>query len=158
MWFLAAAFAAAPGNLAGTWVYAGGEPEIAARADVIESTAQTFNFAFRGMARSKLTKVAVHDETITIGGDDSAVRMVFRGDFDRESEGPSDGTPVELRGANVRFDLVPDRKLVITGESENGGKESTYELTPAGTLKVTHKVWSGMLSAPMVWTLSYARK
>ncbi|MEZ4317933.1 MAG: hypothetical protein R3F61_10535 [Myxococcota bacterium] len=158
MWWIASALAAPPGSLAGTWVYSGGETEKAARDAAVEATAATFNFAFRPIARGKLAKVAVHDETITIDGDDESVVLVFRGGNDRESRGPSSGEPVDVRGAAVRFELVPDKTLTVTGETSDGGKKSVYTLTGPSTMKVSYEVWSGMLSEPMRWTLSYTRK
>jgi len=160
MWivWVAAALAASPGTLAGTWDYAGGEVEKQQRDAMVERTAGTFNFALRGFARGKLRKVAVLDKTIQIGGDERSLKFVFQGENNRETAGPSDGAPFELRGAKIRFALVPDASIVVTGENGDGGKQSTYTLTSADTLRVDYKVWSGMLSEPMTWSLTYTRR
>ena len=160
MWIalIGAALAVAPGKLAGTWTYAGGAAEEQQRDAMVDRTAATFNFALRGFARSKLRKVAVLDQRLIISGDESSLRFVFQGENNRETVGPSDGSPFEVRGAKVRFELVPDSSIVVTGETGDGGKRSTYTLTSADTLRVDYKVWSGMLSAPMTWSLTYQRR
>ena len=158
MWWAVAALAAVPGDLAGQWAFVGGDPELAVRDAMVEDTAQTFNFATRGFARPKLQKLAALDERITIEGSEEALHVVFRGENDRESRAPADGTPVELRGASIRFEVEPDKQLTITGETQHGGKQSVYALTGPDTLQVTHNVWSGMLSKPMVWTLTYRKQ
>ncbi len=160
LWLAAtlAAYAAAPGTLSGTWVHSGNSTEIDKKDAAVEATAQTFNFAFRPIVRGALNKTARLDETITISGDEKTVEIVFRGENDRESTGPSDGTPTDVRGASVTFVVVTDDKMTITGKTSDGGKESIYDLTGPDTMTVHHKVFSGRLDAPLTWSLTYKRK
>ena len=152
------ASAGAPGTLSGTWVHSGGQAELTQRDAAVEATAQTFNFAFRPIARGALAKTARLDKTITISGDAKTVDIVFRGENDRESSGPNDGTPVDVRGANVTFLVVTDDNMTIDGKTNDGGKKSVYDLTGPNTLVVSHEVTSGRLDGPMTWSLTYTRQ
>jgi hypothetical protein len=152
------ALAAAPGTLAGTWVHSGGQAELDKKDAAVEATAQTFNFAFRPIARGALGKTARLDERITIAGDEKTVEIVFRGENDRESVGPSDGTPTEVRGATVTFLVETDTRMTIDGKTSDGGKKAIYTLTGPDTMVVSHEVTSGRLDGPMTWTLTYRRQ
>ncbi len=152
------ALASPPGTLEGTWVFADRPAAEKSREAVVDATAGTFNFAIRGFARGRLRKVACLDEKIAIAGMDGKVKINFTGENTRESIGPWDGSPIDLRDAKVTFDVTTDKVMVVEGVTGDGGKKSTYEITGPNTMRATHEVRSGMLDAPMRWSLDYKRQ
>ena len=112
------ALAAELGPLAGQWVFAGGDAERAAVAEVVEGGAQRFNFALRGFARSKLVKIT--------NIDDGVVKLSGFGKFEvcekssRKGRNPATGEPMQLDA----------RRVVVFRPSRDLRTRMTRELAP----------------------------
>lgn len=153
LWMMVAS--ASPGPFAGTWVLADPERARGSIETAVEAGAQRFNFAIRGLARSKLRKACALDTSITIDGEPGQVQMDYQGENPRVGGGPSDGTMVKIRSSDVTY-TRRGNTLTVHGKNENGGKVSVYTVD-GSTMAVTHTLESSRLGDPLSWTLHYRK-
>jgi hypothetical protein len=146
--------------LTGTWVYAGGEAELALADAAVERAVADMGLA-RGFAAEALRPRVQPRASYTIRIDGGQVSITSPNS--PAEAGPLDGSPVTLTSRsgdeNQTTFVVEDGALVESGTSSDGSGQTVF--TPAGdgeTLKVHRVIQSPRLSAPVDLTLTYRRR
>jgi hypothetical protein len=143
----------------GTFRYAGDAREDADRRAAIDRSVQRLFFAFRPIARwrlSEATKVLAWFSVTFAGG-----QIRAQGAEGLNLASPDDGTvvPFAFRGEKYRVtQRLRGNVLVQTMTTDEGGAENEWALSPDGsTLKGKVTITSPHLSLPIVFTLTYRR-
>jgi hypothetical protein len=147
--------------LAGTWVYAGGDAELAAVDQAVERATADMGFLARGFAAEALRARARPRDRYTLSFDGPTVSIVSP---DHPTErGEIGGPPVPITDRfgdeNQTTFRVEDGALVEAGKAADGSGETVFAPDADGrTLRVRRLMQSGRLSAPVDVTLSYRRQ
>ena len=147
--------------LAGTWVYAGGEAELAAVLQAVDRATADMSFLARPFANEALRPRALPRERYTLSFDGSAVSVVSP---DNPAErGEVGGPPVKVTDRfgdeNQTTFRMRDGGLVEAGKSADGSGETIFTPGADGqTMSVRRLMESGRLSAPVDLTFSYRRQ
>jgi len=147
--------------LAGTWVYAGGEAELAAVVQAVDRATADMSFLARPFANEALRPRALPRERYTLSFDGSAVSVVSP---DNPAErGEVGGPPVKVTDRfgdeNQTTFRMLDGALVEAGKSADGSGETVFTPGADGqTMSVRRLMESGRLSAPVDLTFSYRRQ
>jgi hypothetical protein len=146
--------------LAGTWVYAGGDAELAQVDQAVEHATADMGFLARGFAAQALGARARPRPLYTLTFEGSTVTVTSP---DNPVEhGEVGGPPVKVTDRfgdeNQTTFRVRDGALVEAGKGADGSGETVF--TPssdAQSLSVRRYMQSGRLSAPVDVTLTYRR-
>jgi len=147
--------------LAGTWVYAGGEAELAAVLQAVDRATADMSFLARPFANEALRPRAFPRERYNLSFDGSAVSVVSP---DNPAErGEVGGPPVKVTDRfgdeNQTTFRMLDGALVEAGKSADGSGETVFTPGADGqTMSVRRLMESGRLSAPVDLTFSYRRQ
>jgi hypothetical protein len=147
--------------LAGTWVYAGGEAELAAFDQAVERATADMGFLARGFAYEALRARARPRDRYTLSFDE---RTVTIGSPEHPTErGEVGGPPVSVTDRfgdeNQTTFQIREGALVEAGKSADGSGETVFTPSADGqTLRVRRLMESGRISAPVDVTLSYRRQ
>ena len=147
--------------LAGTWVYAGGEAELAAVVQAVDRATADMSFLARPFANEALRPRAFPRERYNLSFDGSAVSVVSP---DNPAErGEVGGPPVKVTDRfgdeNQTTFRMLDGALVEAGKSADGSGETVFTPGADGqTMSVRRLMESGRLSAPVDLTFSYRRQ
>lgn len=147
--------------LAGTWVYAGGEAELAAVEQAVDRATADMGFLARPFALDALRPRAAPRARYTLSFDGSAVTVVSP---EHPTErGAVGGPPVKVTDRfgdeNQTTFRMRDGALVEAGKSADGSGETVFTPGADGqTLSVRRLMESGRLSAPVDVTFSYRRQ
>ena len=147
--------------LAGTWVYAGGEAELAAVVQAVDRATADMSFLARPFANEALRPRALPRERYTLSFDGSAVSVVSP---DNPAErGEVGGPPVKVTDRfgdeNQTTFRMLDGALVEAGKRADGSGETVFTPGADGqTMSVRRLMESGRLSAPVDLTFSYRRQ
>ena len=147
--------------LAGTWVYAGGDAELAAVEPAVDKATADMGFLARPFAMEALRPRAEPRQQYTLGFDGPTV-SVTSPDHPLE-RGDLGGPPVRVTDRfgdeNDTTFRVRDGALVEAGKSADGSGETVFTPSADGqTLRVHRVMQSGRLSAPVELTYSYRRQ
>lgn len=148
-------------SLAGTWVFAGGEAELAAVVQAVDRATADMGFLARPFASEALRARARPRDTYTLSFDGQAVSVVSP---DHPIErgvvgGPSVKVTDRFGDENQTTFRMRDGALVEAGKSADGSGETVFTPGVDGrTLMVRRLMESGRLSAPVDVTLSYRRQ
>jgi hypothetical protein len=147
--------------LAGTWVFSGGEAELASVVQAVDHATADMGFLARPFAAEALRARARPRERYTLSFDGQAVSIVSP---DNPTEqGEVGGPPVKVTDRfgdeNQTTFRMRDGALVEAGKSADGSGETVFTPGADGqTLHVRRLMESGRLSAPVDVTLSYRRQ
>jgi len=147
--------------LAGTWVYAGGDAELAQVNAAVERATADMGFLARGFAAEALRARARPRERYTLSFEGSEVSIASP---DHPTErGEVGGPPVTVTDRfgdeNQTTFQLRDGALVSSGKSTDGSGETVFTPGADGrTLHVRRLMLSGRLSAPVDVTLTYRRE
>ena len=147
--------------LAGTWVYAGGEAELAAVVQAVDRATADMSVLARPFANEALRPRACPRERYNLSFDGSAVSVVSP---DNPAErGEVGGPPVKVTDRfgdeNQTTFRMRDGALVEAGKSADGSGETIFTPGADGqTMSVRRLMESGRLSAPVDLTFSYRRQ
>ena len=147
--------------LAGTWVYAGGEAELAAVLQAVDRATADMSFLARPFANEALRPRAFPRERYNLSFDGSAVSVVSP---DNPAErGEVGGPPVKVTDRfgdeNQTTFRMLDGALVEAGKRADGSGETVFTPGADGqTMSVRRLMESGRLSAPVDLTFSYRRQ
>jgi hypothetical protein len=147
--------------LAGTWVYAGGEAELAAVVQAVDRATADMGFLARPIAGDALRARARPRERYTLSFDGATVSIVSP-DHPTE-QGVVGGPPVKVTDRfgdeNQTTFRIRDGALVEAGKSADGSGETVFTPGADGqTLSVRRLMESSRLSAPVDVTFSYRRQ
>lgn len=147
-------------SFAGNFRYAGDQKERQARADAIDRTVSSFFFAVRGIARSKLEDRTRILATCTFEFPEGKIRSIVPGHPTATS--PETGAPTGYRvdaDAFVLSQRFEGKRLIQTFVADDGGtRKNEFTMSADGKLLfMTATLTSRKLSAPVVYTLTYAR-
>jgi hypothetical protein len=148
-------------TLGGTWVYAGGEAELAAVDQAVEHATADMGFLARGFAYEALRARARPRDRYTLSFDGQTVTI---GSPDHPTErGEVGGPPVSVTDRfgdeNQTTFRIRDGALVEAGKSADGSGETVFTPSADGqSLRVRRLMESGRISAPVDVTLSYRRQ
>ena len=147
--------------LAGTWVYAGGDPEIAMVDPAVERATADMGFLARGIAAEALRARARPRDRYTVSFDGPTASIVSP---DHPTErGDVGGPPVSVTDRfgdeNQTTFRMREGALVEAGKSADGSGETVFTPDPDGrTLHIRRLMESSRLSAPVDLTFSYRRQ
>jgi hypothetical protein len=147
--------------LAGTWVYAGGDAELAVVDPAVERATADMGFLARGIAAEALRARARPRDRYTLSFDGPTASIVSP---DHPTErGEVGGPPVSVTDRfgdeNQTTFRMRDGALVEAGKSADGSGETVFTPDPDGrTLHVRRLMESSKLSAPVDLTFSYRRQ
>ncbi len=147
-------------SFAGNFRYAGDQKERHARADAIDRTVSSFFFAVRGIARSKLEDRTRILSTCSFEFADGRIRSIVPGHPIAIS--PETGAPTDYRvdaDAFILSQRFEGKRLIQTFVADDGGtRKNEFTVSADGKLLfMTATLTSPKLSAPVVYTLTYAR-
>jgi hypothetical protein len=147
--------------LAGTWLYAGGDAELAAVEPAVEKATADMGFLARPFAMEALRPRAQPRQQYTLGFEGPTVTIVSpehpleRG----ELGGPPVRVTDKFGDENDTTFRVRDGALVEAGKGADGSGETVFTPSADGqTLSVRRLMQSGRLSAPVELTYSYRRQ
>ncbi len=147
--------------LAGTWLYAGGDAELATVDPAVERATADMGFLARGIAAQALRARALPRNLYTLTFDGPTATIVSpdhpteRGDVG----GPAVSVTDRFGDENQTTFRMRDGALVEAGKSADGSGETVFTPDPDGrTLHVRRLMESGRLSAPVDLTFSYRRQ
>jgi len=147
--------------LAGTWVFSGGETELAVVVQAVDHATADMGFLARPFAAEALRARARPRDRYTLSFEGQAVSIVSP---DNPTEqGEIGGPPVKVTDRfgdeNQTTFRMRDGALVEAGKSADGSGETVFTPGPDGqTLSVRRLMESGRISAPVDVTLSYRRQ
>ena len=147
--------------LAGTWVYAGGEAELAAVDQAVEHATADMGWLARGFAADALRARAHPRDRYELSIDGATVSIASP---DHPTErGEVGGPPVSVTDRfgdeNQTTFRLQDGALVEAGKSADGSGETVFTPSTDGrTLRVRRLMESSRLSAPVDVTLTYRRQ
>ena len=147
--------------LAGTWVYAGGDAELATVDPAVERATADMGFLARGIAAEAVRARARPRDRYTLSFDGPTASIVSP---DHPTErGDVGGPPVSVTDRfgdeNQTTFRMRDGALVEAGKSADGSGETVFTSDPDGrTLHVRRLMESSRLSAPVDLTFSYRRQ
>ena len=148
-------------RLAGSYVYAGGEKEIAARNAAIDKATESMFFAIKGVARSKLREKTPVSPSVGITFGSGKITVSAAGAPPAGS--PDNGSSVAYKNpdgqtSKLSQKLTADGKLVQIFASENGSRTNTFSLSSDGkTLTMRVSIESGKLPQAVQYALTYRR-
>lgn len=148
-------------TLAGTWVYAGGEAELAAVDQAVDRATADMGFLARGFAFEALRARARPRDRYALSFDGRTVTIASP---DHPTErGEVGGPPVSVTDRfgdeNQTTFRLRDGALVEAGKSADGSGETVFTPSADGrSLRVRRLMESGRISAPVDVTLSYRRQ
>ena len=147
--------------LSGTWVYAGGQAELAQVDPAVEHATAEMGFLARGFAAEALRArarprdrytVALEGTTVTISSPEDPVE---RGDLG----GPPVTVTDRFGDENQTTFELRDGALVEAGKSKDGSGETVFVPSADGRSLLVHRTMrSGKLSAPLELVYSYRRQ
>jgi hypothetical protein len=147
--------------LAGTWVYAGGDAELAAVEPAVDKATADMGFLARPFAMEALRPRAQPRQQYTLGFEGATVSITSpdhpleRGDLG----GPPVRVTDKFGDENDTTFGVRDGALVEAGKGADGSGETVFTPSADGqTLRVHRVMQSGRLSAPVELTYSYRRQ
>ena len=147
--------------LAGTWVYAGGESELAAVNQAVDHATADMGFLAKPFAAQALGARAQPRDRYTLSFDGREVSVVSP---DHPIErGEIGGPPVKVTDRfgdeNETTFRMQGGALVEAGKSTDGSGETVFTPSADGqTMHVRRLMESGRISAPVDVTLSYRRQ
>ena len=150
--------AAPRGRFAGTYIFAGGAPEQAARDAAISKAVESLFFLIRPLARSRLDVGKPVPPLLSFAFSDGKITVIQSGRPPATS--PEDGTPTALKAhltVTQRFD--PEGHLVQSFVTPEGARTNVYVLAPDGrTVQQNVEVISGRLPKPLRFSLTYRKQ
>lgn len=147
--------------LSGTWVFAGGDAELAMVDPAVERATADMGFLARGIAAEAVRARARPRDWYTLSFDGPTASIVSP---DHPTErGDVGGPPVSVTDRfgdeNQTTFRMRDGALVEAGKSADGSGETVFTSDPDGrTLHVRRLMESSRLSAPVDLTFSYRRQ
>jgi hypothetical protein len=147
--------------LTGSWVFAGGEAELAGADEAVERATADMGFLARPFAIQALKPRAQPRDRYTLSFEGSTVSVVSP---DHPIErGEIGGPPVSITDRfgdeNQTTFSMHDGALVEAGKSADGSGETVFTPGADGqTLHIRRRMESGKLSAPVDVTFSYRRQ
>ena len=147
--------------LAGTWVYAGGDTELAGVDQAVDHATADMGFLAKPFAVQALRPRAQPRDRYTLSFDGSTVSVVSP---DHPTErGEVGGPPIKVTDRfgdeNETTFRMRDGALVEAGKSADGSGETVFTPEADGqTMHVRRLMESSRLSAPVDVTLSYRRQ
>ena len=148
-------------RFAGTYTYAGGKPQIAARDAAIERATDGLFFAIRGIARGKLRDKTEIKPTIGFVFDRGAITSSATGvaSVTSREDGTATRRVIGDDTLQIAQKLTPEGHLVQTFAASEGTRTNDYVLGDDGrTLFVSVSVTSAKLTRPLRYQLVYARR
>jgi len=148
-------------RFAGTFLYVGGEKEIAARNAAIEKATESMFFAIRGTARSKLRDSTEVKLSVRFAFGSGNISVFTPGEAAAVS--PERGTPAAYKASSgtpmqLTQRLTPDGKIEQIFVSDSGTRSVVFALSADGlTLSAVHTLSSSKLPQPVRYTLTYRR-
>ncbi|HUM12117.1 MAG TPA: hypothetical protein VLT82_14325 [Myxococcaceae bacterium] len=146
--------------LAGTWVYAGDDAELAQVEQAVERATADMGFLARGFAFEALRARARPRPTYVLTFEGSTVSIASPDHPTERGEvgGPPVGVTDRFGDENQTTFRLRDGALVEAGKSADGSGETVFTPSADGrTLRVRRLMQSSRLSAPVDVTLSYRR-
>ena len=147
--------------LAGTWVYAGGDAELAGVDQAVERATADMGFLARPFAIQALKPRAHPRDRYTLSFEGSTVIVVSPDHPTEQGEigGPAVSVTDRFGDENQTTFRVHDGALVEAGKSADGSGETVFTPGADGqTLRVRRLMESSKLSAPVDVTFSYRRQ
>lgn len=149
-------------RLAGSFVFAGGAKEVAAKDAAIEKATESMSILTRGLARSKLReKTPVRNAIgISFGNGNIAVTA----DSTAPAVSPESGSAVSYKSdegtaSKLSQKVTADGRLAQSFVSDNGTRATTYTLAADGkTLSAAFTIQSDRLPQPIRYVLTYRRR
>ncbi len=147
--------------LAGTWVYSGGDAELAQVDPAVELATADMGFLARGIAAAALRARAAPRPRYTLSFEGSTVTIASPDD--PAERGEVGGPPVQVvdrfGDENQTTFRMRDGSLISAGKASDGSGEAVFTPSADGrTLRVHRVMQSSRLSAPVVVTFSYTRQ
>ena len=146
--------------LAGTWVYAGGEAELAGVDEAVEHATADMGFLARPFAIQALKPRAQPRDRYTLSFEGNTVSVVSPDHPAERGEigGPSVSITDRFGDENQTTFSMHDGALLEAGKSADGSGETVFTPGADGqTLHVRRRMESSKLSAPVDVTYSYRR-
>jgi len=147
--------------LAGTWVYSGGDPELAQVDPAVDRATADMGFLAKGFAAEALRARAKPRDRYTLSFEGPTVSVTSpdhpaeRGDVG----GPAVSVTDRFGDENQTTFRVRDGALVEAGKSSDGSGETVFTPGADGQSLQVHRVMrSSRLSAPVDLTFSYRRQ
>jgi hypothetical protein len=138
--------------------YAGSSSEEAARRTAIDRGVDSFFFAIRGIAKSRLSNGTKIDPWVTFSFDADKLRVRVPS---TTTVSPANGTPVDYVSGRDHTKLsqrLTTGKITQLFVADQGRRLNEWVLSPdARTLSLTVTVSSPKLTRPVVYTLTYER-
>lgn len=124
----------------------------------VESAVAEMNFAFRGIARSRLSKLSGACELYTF--DLSSTHFTYTCQGYDPVVAPLDGstatyTKTDGEVVQLALESTADR-MVVTFAAENGGQRTIFDFG-ASELRLTREITSEYLPKPVIYVARYAR-
>ena len=142
----------------GSYRFAGGDRERAARDAAIDGVVEEMNFLVRGVARKRLKESNRIAERVSISRKESQLTIRFD---DRAYTAPINGGAVAvvgITGAELKLrHRVSNGRIEQIFEGEDGGRTNQLELDGEGRLTIRVRVFSDKLPKDLRYKLTYAR-
>lgn len=148
-------------RLVGTYAFAGGEKETAAKNAAIDKATEDMFFAVKGLARSKLRDATQVRQPVRIVFGNGNIVVTATGAPPATS--PENGSPTPYKDgggtpSKLTQRLTADGKFVQIFVGESGMRSNTFTLSADGaTLWMAVSVESPKLPKPIRYTLTYRR-
>ena len=142
----------------GSYRFAGGDKERAARDAAIDAVVEEMNFLVRGIARKRLKESNPIAARVSISQKDGKLTIRFD---DRTYTAPINGGSVDvvgITGAEMKLrHRVSNGRIEQIFEGEDGGRTNQLELDGDGRLTIRVRVFSERLPKDLRYKLTYAR-
>lgn len=145
-------------RLAGSFRYAGGGRERAARDEAIDQVVEEMNFIVRGIARKRLREANQIRERVAISrqGDKLTIRL-----DGQPYTATINGPPVDVVGHDgmelkLRYRLAKGR-IEQTLQGKEGGRTAHFQVDGKGRLTMSVRIFSEKLPKDVRYRLTYAR-
>lgn len=140
----------------GSYRYAGGEEEKAARDKAIDDVVSGMSVFSRGIAKGKLVDSNPIAEEVSVAGANGKLKVSMD---EREYAAPIDGQPAKVKGItgdemDMHFKIAAD--LEQTFAAEGRGRVNTFHID-GDKLTIMVKVHSDQLPKELVYELTYKR-
>lgn len=148
-------------RFAGSFVYVGGEREIAAKDAAIEKATDSMFFATRGIARGKLRDRTEVRKTIGFSFSNGNIVATAAGTAPAIS--PETGASANYKTndgsiATLSQRITPDGRITQSFSADGGTRTAVFTLSADGTtISAAYTIQSSKIPQPVHYTLTYRR-